>query len=290
MTGYICENCQAPIDSDRVSRMTDGRVHCVDTKACEQRSSDATPVHLATEEFLPRCGGLTVMRDLTRDIGSVTCPSCLKVEEKAVEQRTGSTNAKVHAWKDAEAGHCEACGLTRAWAGPWFEYSRGPAYYGIISPTPPCDSAWPYASSNETRSAEDLPLPPDCLRCRGWQNEQHSKRRGCVEAPTELEALRKVAEATRASLRIWERATCEYEAVTSALAEYDAIRAGEDRRERAIPAVHPSHLKTAFDVLDDNLAELREAVRSLLAAEERGQGVPWREAIDRLAKLVGKEP
>ena len=31
----------------------------------------------------------------------------------------------------------------------------------------------------DQRFSSPLPLPPDCLACRGWKDEPHSGRRGC---------------------------------------------------------------------------------------------------------------
>ena len=39
--------------------------------------------------------------------------------------------------------YCPQCHLTRELAGPWWQYTRGRHFYGIVAPAPPCDPAWP---------------------------------------------------------------------------------------------------------------------------------------------------
>lgn len=45
--------------------------------------------------------------------------------------------------------NCIRCGVKRELAGPWWLYTRGHHYLGIISPTPPCEPAEPCMSYAE---------------------------------------------------------------------------------------------------------------------------------------------
>lgn len=149
---------ECPITGDRVDNSE--MWHCPD---CERkygpRTSDARAcvwcngVKTLTEKC-PRCGGSGVEGSQTETacrFGGIGhdptragdgCEGCDKLHADLMDKHVGPA-AKAHTWKDTEAGHCDGCGLTRSFAGPWFEYKRGAAYFGIISPAPPCDPEWP---------------------------------------------------------------------------------------------------------------------------------------------------
>lgn len=66
----------------------------------------------------------------------------------------------LHAWdKKAMASpqHCRRCKLTREMAGAWWQYTRGSHFYGIISPAPPCDPAWPAALAPSATPTKETP-------------------------------------------------------------------------------------------------------------------------------------
>lgn len=50
--------------------------------------------------------------------------------------------------------HCRRCDLWREMAGAWWQYARGWNHYGIISPAPPCDRAWPTQAPGAATTGE----------------------------------------------------------------------------------------------------------------------------------------
>jgi len=80
----------------------------------------------------------------------------------------------VHDWEKqglTSPQHCGSCGLSRELAGAWWQYTRGGQFFGVVSPAPPCDPAWPRSFWMARPERNTMTEPKtDSQRAHEWLN------------------------------------------------------------------------------------------------------------------------